>query len=335
MYVSAEGLANRRAAVRLANHRRWHDGPAAVCGRCAFTAEELATATPPPTGRKRPVRLTVEQQEQALEVARAHGTTVAAQWAGVEPATVLRLRQRVDGYERGRGRPTRAEMQATAVRDDCSCPRCRAARGVTWPRLTADQQAMVEANVGLVGFFLNRWKTPAGQWDDAYQDGLIGLMRAAQKYEPLKGFTFSTYAQHWIRAGLQKGERAFEGRTFRAAQDGRGEWHPTVSLDAELDGLDDRVTLGDAVLVDDTDPADEATTSVLLTQLEARAKSHRFDRIDRAIIRDLFDPRRLDVALTERDERLADRFGYSREMIRQRRRRLQSLLRSWSDEVAA
>lgn len=62
--------------------------------------------------------------DDVLAVARAHGTTVAAGWSGRGRSTVLRLRQEVDGYVRGRGHPTRAEMDRFAPRMHCPCLMC-------------------------------------------------------------------------------------------------------------------------------------------------------------------------------------------------------------------
>jgi hypothetical protein len=62
--------------------------------------------------------------ERVLEVARAHGTAVAASWSGWSDTKVRVLRQRVDGYDRGRGHPTRAEIEAMAPSWECSCTRC-------------------------------------------------------------------------------------------------------------------------------------------------------------------------------------------------------------------
>lgn len=60
-----------------------------------------------------------------LDVARAHGTLIAATWGGVSRSRVVALRRAVDGYSRGRGHPSRAEMDAMALRRGCECPRCR------------------------------------------------------------------------------------------------------------------------------------------------------------------------------------------------------------------
>lgn len=46
----------------------------------------------------------------------------------------------------------------------------------------------------------NKWGSP--ETVDYLQVGAIGLVRAAEKYDPTKGYTFSTYAGHWIRSKI-------------------------------------------------------------------------------------------------------------------------------------
>lgn len=66
----------------------------------------------------------LQNRDRVLRVARAHGTRVAAEWAGVGTAAVVKLRKEIDGYDSGRGHPTKAELAAEAPRPSCSCPRC-------------------------------------------------------------------------------------------------------------------------------------------------------------------------------------------------------------------
>lgn len=62
--------------------------------------------------------------DDVLDVARAHGTRVAAEWSGWSRARIVKLRQTIDGYTRGRGHPNAAELAAMAPRLDCPCLRC-------------------------------------------------------------------------------------------------------------------------------------------------------------------------------------------------------------------
>lgn len=66
---------------------------------------------------------------QVLEVARAHGTAVAAEWSGFSHGMVLALRKR-NGYSRGRGRPSLAELEAAKPSMSCPCQRCADWRAV-------------------------------------------------------------------------------------------------------------------------------------------------------------------------------------------------------------
>lgn len=48
----------------------------------------------------------------------------------------------------------------------------------------------------------NRWGSP--ETVDYLQAGAIGLIRAAEKFDPTRGYTFSTYANNWIRSKVSR-----------------------------------------------------------------------------------------------------------------------------------
>lgn len=61
---------------------------------------------------------------------------------------------------------------------------------------------MVSANVRLVNMLARRYQAAALSHLDLVQEGVIGLMRAIEKYEPSRNVRFSTYATWWIWQAL-------------------------------------------------------------------------------------------------------------------------------------
>lgn len=60
------------------------------------------------------------------------------------------------------------------------------------------RDAMVEANIRLVMVLARRHRHPSLTFLDLVQEGVIGLVRAVEKYEPGRNVKFSTYAVYWI-----------------------------------------------------------------------------------------------------------------------------------------
>ena len=111
---------------------------------------------------------------------------------------------------------------------------------------------MVEKNLGLVHACANRFKGRGAEYDDLFQAGCVGLIKAADNFDESRGFSFSTYAVPVIlgeikrlfrdggsvkvgRAIKEKSRNALKKREEIALSLGR---EPTVGELAESLGID-------------------------------------------------------------------------------------------------
>jgi len=76
------------------------------------------------------------------------------------------------------------------------------------------KERMINCNLRLVVSIAKRYQTQGITLGDLVQEGVLGLIRAAEKFDWRKGFKFSTYATWWIRQAVQRGV-ANKARTIR------------------------------------------------------------------------------------------------------------------------
>jgi RNA polymerase sigma factor (sigma-70 family) len=98
------------------------------------------------------------------------------------------------------------------------------------------REYLVENNLGLVHLMIKRYRSIELDEDDLLSDGMYGLARAVEKFNPWRGYRFSTYACNVIARALMRRAKMSSGhhRRFPVQQDASFE-RPSPPADAEME----------------------------------------------------------------------------------------------------
>ena len=100
-------------------------------------------------------------------------------------------------------------------------------------RLERAKEELVQRNLRLVVDLAKRFTGRGLGFLDLIQEGNIGLMRAAERFQYQKGFKFSTYATWWVRQGILRAV-ADQSRTIRVPVHTTEAWQRMIKVSHQL-----------------------------------------------------------------------------------------------------
>ncbi|MEN9276667.1 MAG: RNA polymerase sigma factor RpoD, partial [Gloeomargarita sp. GMQP_bins_5] len=123
-------------------------------------------------------------------------------------ATLLEFERKRDEWTRRQGQPPTEEQWAELVGLPVEEFRRQLRQGYR------AKEKMVQSNLRLVVSIAKKYMNRGLSFQDLIQEGSLGLIRAAEKFDHEKGYKFSTYATWWIRQAITRAI-ADQSRTIR------------------------------------------------------------------------------------------------------------------------
>ncbi|MEM7562367.1 MAG: RNA polymerase sigma factor RpoS [Pseudomonadota bacterium] len=128
----------------------------------------------------------------------------------VDPEKFIERRKPADRRKTTTRRSTDADPTRLYLKEIEVSPLLTAEEEVYYSRLslkgdTAARDKMIECNLRLVVKIARRYMNRGLALLDLIEEGNLGLIRAVEKFDPERGFRFSTYATWWIRQTIERG----------------------------------------------------------------------------------------------------------------------------------
>jgi RNA polymerase nonessential primary-like sigma factor len=193
---------------------------------------------------------------------------------------------------------------------------------------------LVEHHLGLVVMMARRYVGRGLPLLDLIEEGNLGLLTAARKFDPELGYRLSTYAKWWIREGIEMAlmtqsrvvrvpvhlsrSAKQQAKRLSAASDEPGQAAPANSLPADLIALLDDDDRDGGLLLQELEAADESRPESALSthqrQAQVRAALDELSQKERVVIEGRFGLRR-DESRTL--EAIGKELGLTYERVRQ------------------
>jgi RNA polymerase primary sigma factor len=196
------------------------------------------------------------------------------------------------------------------------------------------RRLLINHNVAFVLSMCRRYAGKGCRLDDLVQEGMIGLLKAVEHFDPTKGNRFSTYASWWIRAYVQKYLRDMRA-TVRPIVSQPGQERHALPRDFSLDtpiGDDDETTHMDRLEDDEPGQEDQylrgehsSEVRQALQRVKKRIGGLGWDIVEQRLEED--DPRTL--------EEIGKDWGLSRERVRQVEKSTRTFLERYLEQFAA